>query len=1074
MSDGLHIRLLGEQELSYAGARIPLPPSKKTRALLSYLVLTGRAHRRERLCELLWDVADDPRAALRWSLTKLRELVDRGQTLRLLTDREQVRLELEGVSVDVFEVRPLMRTALSQVPTEQLERALALFRGELCEGLELPDFHAYHAFCLAEREALRGLHTRLLGELLERHVGRPEQALPLARKWVDLEPESEAARARFQQLLHASGRAREAALESLSSHRLLAQPAQSTPVASTRDGRERALGRDAASAPRSDVSQPLVGRAAELARLRVLTDVRAQTDAATALHGAPRARILLVSGEAGIGKTKLLRHFVDEASADFGLVCEGAAHEVDPGFPYAPFRDLFVRLGVTVLRPDDDASRRVSVPEDTVSTHAVSTPLHAPEGPARSLSAERERLSELVASALASRLRAGERVLLRFEDVHWFDEASAQLLHHLVHACVALPLVVVLSARRGELADNAAVVRLVRALRSEPGLEELTLGPLSREETSVLVGQAGPAVAAGALDASPAALLLARVPEDALLQAHFDRVYEQSAGNALLAIELARAGELPAEQLPPSIAQLVRERMESLHGELRELLRWAAVLGSEVRLDALEPLTALAPERLVDVLEQLERLGWVACDDRLGESWVRFSHALVHRAVYDGLSSPRRRLMHARAAQQLAARETSDGSHAAELARHAVLGGEPSTAVLACLAAGKRCAQLGAARDAGALARRALSYVERLPPLESCRLELELLELLFLAQRPAEHDPAVRRLHTLAKTALSLGQLEHARRGFFLQAFLRWEAGQVVDAQQFSREAERCSRLAGPGERLRGLADATRCLVLLERDLTEAQAFALEAEALTAAGEREIAGVALALGMLAAHGGAHHEAEEALERARSLARAEGDRLTEFFALSSLIEVALDRERWDDAESLVLALLTSAEGSEGSEPPFAAALQTFLAHRRGHATAEALEAALKPLSLADAKQRSASVLSRWSEHALAAGELIRARQTASEGLSLAQAVDRTTEVAVCLTVLLLVAQAEGDRARESELRGALVALAALPLSARARAAIARGLGTITDDPKRSSRGSKQDGARHRRARLSGAG
>src|SRR6478752_4844785 len=87
---GLQIRVLGDIAVVRGGRAVPLPASKKTRALLGYLVATGTPHLRERLCELLWDGPDDPRAALRWSLSKLRPLVDEARTPRLEADRERV------------------------------------------------------------------------------------------------------------------------------------------------------------------------------------------------------------------------------------------------------------------------------------------------------------------------------------------------------------------------------------------------------------------------------------------------------------------------------------------------------------------------------------------------------------------------------------------------------------------------------------------------------------------------------------------------------------------------------------------------------------------------------------------------------------------------------------------------------------------------------------------------------------------------------------------------------------------------------------------------------------------------
>src|SRR5437764_1095373 len=94
----LEIQLLGELSVVRDGRPISLPASRKTRALLAYLVCTGKPHTRERLCELLWDGPDDPRAGLRWSLAKLRPVVDEPANLRLAADREHVAFETRGAT----------------------------------------------------------------------------------------------------------------------------------------------------------------------------------------------------------------------------------------------------------------------------------------------------------------------------------------------------------------------------------------------------------------------------------------------------------------------------------------------------------------------------------------------------------------------------------------------------------------------------------------------------------------------------------------------------------------------------------------------------------------------------------------------------------------------------------------------------------------------------------------------------------------------------------------------------------------------------------------------------------------
>ena len=97
-----------------------MPRSKKTRALLAYLAVTGRPHRRDRLSSLLWEVPDDPRGALRWSLSKIRALVDEPGRARLLADRESVKFDSAGASIDVLELRQASRVGPATLSTDRL------------------------------------------------------------------------------------------------------------------------------------------------------------------------------------------------------------------------------------------------------------------------------------------------------------------------------------------------------------------------------------------------------------------------------------------------------------------------------------------------------------------------------------------------------------------------------------------------------------------------------------------------------------------------------------------------------------------------------------------------------------------------------------------------------------------------------------------------------------------------------------------------------------------------------------------------------------------------------------------
>ena len=103
---GLELRFLGDFEVRRDGQALPLPPSKKTRALLAYLALQPRRFRREQLCGLLWELPDDPRGSLRWSLSKLRQLVDDGEHPRIvavngLQHRHELRRGLHAQLVEL-------------------------------------------------------------------------------------------------------------------------------------------------------------------------------------------------------------------------------------------------------------------------------------------------------------------------------------------------------------------------------------------------------------------------------------------------------------------------------------------------------------------------------------------------------------------------------------------------------------------------------------------------------------------------------------------------------------------------------------------------------------------------------------------------------------------------------------------------------------------------------------------------------------------------------------------------------------------------------------------------------------
>ncbi|MEN3376638.1 MAG: hypothetical protein V7604_1993 [Hyphomicrobiales bacterium] len=208
--DLLRVCVLGKLALLRDCTRLQLPQSKKTRALLAYLAVTARPHSRSRLCAMFWSVPDDPRAALRWSLTRLRALVDGPDGRVIIADRENVTLDPDGIAVDMLSLRNAARNGTDAMSTDALRQAAQTLDGEFLEGLDLPDCQEFHSWCTAEREEMRRLRAQILGALVTRLADMPDEALRHARALSLLEPADEAAQAAFVRLLRVTGRWREA------------------------------------------------------------------------------------------------------------------------------------------------------------------------------------------------------------------------------------------------------------------------------------------------------------------------------------------------------------------------------------------------------------------------------------------------------------------------------------------------------------------------------------------------------------------------------------------------------------------------------------------------------------------------------------------------------------------------------------------------------------------------------------------------------------------------------------------------------------------------------------------------
>ncbi|WP_337658597.1 alpha/beta fold hydrolase [Sphingorhabdus sp. Alg231-15] len=160
----LEIGVLGGLSVRHAGDAVKLPASRKARAMLALLVLTGKPQHRERLCDLFWDGPDDPRGALRSAIWKLRRLLNEPEAERIVADREWVQFDPVAATVDYTNLaeRAQRDEALAG---QEFADVRAVLDQPLLAGLDLPDHPDYQAWLAAMREDAEALRTRLLPDL---------------------------------------------------------------------------------------------------------------------------------------------------------------------------------------------------------------------------------------------------------------------------------------------------------------------------------------------------------------------------------------------------------------------------------------------------------------------------------------------------------------------------------------------------------------------------------------------------------------------------------------------------------------------------------------------------------------------------------------------------------------------------------------------------------------------------------------------------------------------------------------------------------------------------------------------
>jgi hypothetical protein len=921
----------------------------------------------------------------------------------------------DAATCDALSARAALARGPSSASTETLARVAASFRGELFEGLDLADCFRWHEWCVAQREAMRGLRVSVLSTLVERHEDQPEAALAYARQRLAIDPLSESAHVAVVRLLTAFGRHREANDQVEACRRILAEelgtkPSQAllaarvradSPVVSAEKAKEPSAPVPAPSRAPSLVAAPaapvvsFVGRDRELAALA--TEWRA-------VCATGRARAVLVSGEPGIGKTRLVEEAATRFAAEGASVLRGRAFEAEMVRPYGPWIDALRGLSSSRgARGSVDEPAHVLLAEGAEGTRALG-------------GGDRSRLFEGVVWLLSAAAPAAGSVLI-FDDLQWFDEASLALLHYVARAQPSSPMLVACTARSAELADSPQALRLVRAMKRDDRLRDVGLGPLDANATSAIARGIDP-------------------------RADVTRIAAESGGNPFFALELARAGEGATE----SLEALLYERLDRVEPPARDLLPWAAALGRGFRLEWLGKLAGLSDADLIAAGEELERRSVLRADPSgpAGPDGYDFAHDLVRSAAYRRLSSPRRRYVHTRIARFLAELASADTSVHGDVAHHAALASEHELAARACVSAAERCLRMFANDEAARLAETGIGHAEKLSGGARIALRIALMQAKVMSGRWFRRARELEsELAAAVAEAREAGMNAEAARGLHYLSTIQRDRGDLPGAHQSTLVAEEVSRNADDEARARQLVHTARCLALIQRDMDRARDLVGEAAALlpkhTSDFDWRSADAVVRCYLDAPDAGV------SLEEALVLARRDQDRIGECECLIGMVQLALDHG--DPARALASCrqLGPVAAKMTESEAAVADALEALARAALAEADAEdRLEQAISRLRDVDAKGMLAYLLVGAADLDRAAGRTASAERRATEGLAAAEAVQRQTLVASAHASLAELALATGDRAGAAAHLGAVKGDLASPLgvSQRVRARLDR--------------------------------
>ncbi len=674
---GLRIHLLGQPRFFYEGERYAFHSRPRALALLAFLLLHRGAHlTRDTVAFTLWadDSEAEARAKLRRHVYQLTNALPPSSVPYVVSVEETISWnDAASVWVDVDEFERCI------AHESRWPEAAQLYEGDLAPAI-------YDDWIAPMRERLRREYTGALERLLFRARSRRDfaHAISYAERILANDPWREDTLRQLASIRYESGD-RAGALREIDvfarqlSAEMNAELMPETLALRALMLRGGALP-DSAAHGTADVPEaanvlPFVGRAAEIEQLAQAWRVAA--------HG--QGKVVLIGGEAGIGKTRLATEVALLANVQGGRVLRGTTSSPEQ-VPYQAFvealRDALPLLTAVDVRPVWLAAVAALIPELALRRSDL------PTLPAIDAERGRSRLLEGLA-AVVQGLSRERPLLLVLEDLQWAGEATLFALEYLARRVVAFPALI-LATYRNEAGDAARAVQpLRRKLQLENVASHLSLGGLSNEAICDL-----------------ARSLPALAPDAEAVGAH---VHAVSAGNPLFAVELLRetAESGVRETSSRFLRAMIEARMSRISENARKIGEVASVVGATFDADMLRDISGLTENAVLDGMSEL-----------LGRSLVRevgrvhfafaFSHELIASAMYEGIELQRRAQWHRRVATTIERLASDPDEAAGTLAYHYDKGGDAEQAAAYYFESANRSFKIFANQEALAGATRGL------------------------------------------------------------------------------------------------------------------------------------------------------------------------------------------------------------------------------------------------------------------------------------------------------------------------------------------------------------------------------